>query len=183
MKTNRYRVTPDCLNIIAADENIKLVAYLCPSNILTIGAGHVLLPKFDSDKFNISAAFLTRIIDQCQALRKVTPEAQQLLKITRSQALDMLSEDANRTALFVSSITHVALNQHQFDALVSLVFNIGDGNYATSTLRKRLNSGDYAGAAAQFAVWNKGEVDGEKTVLPGLVTRRAAERALFLKPV
>lgn len=73
----------------------------------------------------------------------------------------------------------VAVNQNQFDALVSFTYNCGVGSEAHSTLVRLLNNGDAAGAAAQFLVWD--HVNG--VVDPGLERRRAAERALFLSPV
>jgi hypothetical protein len=75
----------------------------------------------------------------------------------------------------VERLVKVPLNQNQFDALVSFAYNCGEGNLGKSTLLRRLNAGDYKGAAAQFAAWNKG--GGQ--VLKGLVRRRAAEAALF----
>ena len=71
------------------------------------------------------------------------------------------------------------LSQSQFDALVSLVFNIGGGAFRKSTLLQKLNAGDYAGASNEFMRWIKAK----GRVLGGLVTRRAAERALFLSEV
>lgn len=71
----------------------------------------------------------------------------------------------------------VPLSQNQFDALVSLVYNIGETAFSNSTLLKKLNAKDYQGAADQFPRWNKG--GGQ--VLKGLVRRRADERDLFLK--
>lgn len=73
--------------------------------------------------------------------------------------------------------TRVVLNQNQYDALCSLIFNIGVGNYTTSTLRKKLGFNDYVGAANEFPRWNKA---GGKEV-QGLISRRAKERDLFLK--
>jgi lysozyme len=73
----------------------------------------------------------------------------------------------------------VPLNQNQFDALTSFVYNCGPGALQGSTLLKLLNQGNYQGAAAQFSRWNKA---GGK-VWPGLVRRRAAEASLFLEPV
>jgi lysozyme len=61
----------------------------------------------------------------------------------------------------------VPLTQNQFDALVSLVFNIGGGAFRKSTLLKKLNAGDIQGAADQFLVWNKGTVNGKRVVLRG----------------
>lgn len=76
----------------------------------------------------------------------------------------------------VLKIVRVKLNQNQFDALVSLAYNVGSRVLSTSTLLKKLNAGDYAGAADQFLRWNK---SGSK-VMPGLTRRREAERELFL---
>lgn len=79
----------------------------------------------------------------------------------------------------VSRLVTVEINQNEFDALVSFSYNVGLGALQKSSLLKKLNAGDRAGAAAAFGLWNKG---GGK-VLNGLVARRAREAALFLKPV
>lgn len=76
----------------------------------------------------------------------------------------------------VSKLVKVKLAQGQFDALVSFAYNLGARALSTSTLLKRLNAGDYRGAADEFLRWNKA---GGK-VLAGLTRRREAERALFL---
>ncbi|MGM8528511.1 lysozyme [Enterobacter asburiae] len=76
----------------------------------------------------------------------------------------------------VSRLVKVRLTQGQFDALVSFTYNLGSKSLSTSTLLRKLNAGDYAGAADEFLRWNKA---GGK-VLNGLTRRREAERALFL---
>ena len=76
----------------------------------------------------------------------------------------------------VSRLVKVGLTQGQFDALVSFTYNLGARSLSTSTLLRKLNAGDYAGAADEFLCWNKA---GGK-VLNGLTRRREAERALFL---
>lgn len=76
----------------------------------------------------------------------------------------------------VSRLVKVGLTQGQFDALVSFTYNLGVRSLSTSTLLRKLNTGDYAGAAEEFLRWNKA---GDK-VLNGLTRRREAERALFL---
>ena len=76
----------------------------------------------------------------------------------------------------VSRLVKVGLTQEQFDALVSFTYNLGSRSLSTSTLLRKLNAGDYAGAADEFLRWNKA---GGK-VLNGLTRRREAERALFL---
>ena len=76
----------------------------------------------------------------------------------------------------VSRLVKVGLTQGQFDALVSFTYNLGARSLSTSTLLRKLNAGDYAGAADEFLRWNKA---GGK-ILNGLIRRREAERALFL---
>ena len=76
----------------------------------------------------------------------------------------------------VSRLVKVGLTQGQFDAMVSFTYNLGARSLSTSTLLRKLNAGDYAGAADEFLRWNKA---GGK-VLNGLTRRREAERALFL---
>ena len=76
----------------------------------------------------------------------------------------------------VSKLVKVKLTQGQFDALISFAYNLGARALSTSTLLKKLNAGDYRGAADEFLKWNKA---GGK-VLAGLTRRREAERALFL---
>ena len=95
---------------------------------------------------------------------------------TAEQADEYLADDLLAAEAGVSSSVLVDINQNQFDALVSFVFNVGGGNFHSSTLRRLLNNGDYQGAADQFLVWNKQAGQ----VLPGLTNRRTAERAFFL---
>lgn len=76
----------------------------------------------------------------------------------------------------VSRLVKVGLTQGQFDALVAFTYNLGARSLSTSTLLRKLNAGDYTGAAAEFMSWNKA---GGKA-LKGLTRRREAERALFL---
>ena len=76
----------------------------------------------------------------------------------------------------VTRLVKVGLSQGQFDALVSFTYNLGARSLSTSTLLRKLNAGDYAGAADEFLRWNKA---GGK-VLNGLTRRREAERDLFL---
>ena len=79
----------------------------------------------------------------------------------------------------VTQAVKVPLNQNQFDALVSFAYNVGVGALKQSTALRKLNVGDYAGAADALTMWTK--CNGK--VLAGLVRRRKEERALFLTPV
>lgn len=99
--------------------------------------------------------------------------------ITQTQAEILLKRDVSSFEDGVSRLIRVPVNQNQFDALVSLAYNIGLRAFGSSTLLKRLNAKDYRTASAQFLVWNK---SGGR-VISGLVNRRKQERALFDKPV
>jgi lysozyme len=96
--------------------------------------------------------------------------------ITEGEADILLALDVQEAERAVSSYVDVDINQNQFDALVSFVYNLGAGNFKSSTLLKKLNQGDYLGAANEFHRWNKA---GGK-VLRGLVRRREAEANLFI---
>jgi lysozyme len=98
------------------------------------------------------------------------------LRIDQTQAARMLADDLSNVEYKVETAVHVRLNQHQFDALVSWTYNCGIGNLKTSTLLGKLNAGDYLGCAEEFPKWDRAGAD----VLPGLVARRAAERAMFV---
>ena len=95
--------------------------------------------------------------------------------ITEAQAHEMLVEELDEYESYINDLVTVGLNQNQFDAMVSWVYNLGGGNLRASTLLKVLNSGDYAGVPAQIMRWNKA---GGK-VLEGLTRRRQAEADLF----
>lgn len=82
----------------------------------------------------------------------------------------------------VQRLLKLHANPYQLGAMVSLAYNIGLGGFAKSTVLRAHNSGDYASAARAFNLWNKARVNGVLTVLPGLVSRRASEAALYLKP-
>lgn len=97
---------------------------------------------------------------------------------TQAQADARFAADLARFAANVSTLVGKApTTQAQFDALVSFAYNVGygDGGLKTSTLLRLHKAGDYAGAAAQFARWNKQK----GKVLNGLTTRRAAEAAMY----
>lgn len=99
--------------------------------------------------------------------------------VTPVQAEALLAADTAIADAAVSRLVRVALSQNQHNALVSLVFNIGVGAFENSTLLRRLNSGDYRGAADEFRRWiySGGVID------HALVDRRAVERELFLRDV
>lgn len=94
---------------------------------------------------------------------------------TEEQALEWLREDCSEAESCVNRFVRVPMTQNEFDALVSLTFNIGCGAFKGSTLLKLLNNADFDGAAAQFPRWNKQA--GKE--LAGLTRRRNDERRMF----
>lgn len=97
---------------------------------------------------------------------------------TKEEGMTILRRDLRRYSNAVDRLVKVPLNANQYGALTSFTYNLGEGNFGSSTLLKKLNAGDYVGAANEFKRWNKA---GGK-VLAGLTRRRAAEAALFSTP-
>jgi len=97
--------------------------------------------------------------------------------ISREDALMELEFHVNEVVVpELNDMLEVAVTQNQFDALVSFAYNVGIHQLASSTLLKLTNAGDVAGAAKQFARWNKSS----GRVMAGLVRRRATEAQLFV---
>jgi lysozyme len=98
---------------------------------------------------------------------------------TAEEAEAALRREIAKFEAVVNRLVTASINQNEFDAMVSLAYNIGAAAFERSSVLKRLNKGNRAGAAQAFEMWNKGG----GRVLPGLVSRRKREAALFLKPV
>jgi lysozyme len=94
---------------------------------------------------------------------------------TAEQADTWLKEDCQLAESTIRTAVKQPLNQGQYDALVSFIFNLGSGNFLKSTLLKKLNAGDYVGMADEFGRW----INVNGIPLPGLTRRRAAEKAMF----
>lgn len=100
--------------------------------------------------------------------------------LSEQQASALLAADTANAAAVIKRYVTVPLNVNQTSALLSFVYNVGEGQFRTSTLLKKLNAGDYAGAANQFAVWNKTHSGGVLVVSPALIARRVTEKSTFL---
>jgi GH24 family phage-related lysozyme (muramidase) len=157
-------------------EGCRNKPYLCPAHIWTIGYGHVLyqeqirLPMAhkEEDKFK----------NPLPVLRKQYPLKQEDNRVWSKEEINSLfdTDVATFERGVLRLVPTVAGKQGAFDALVSFAFNAGLGNLQRSQIRIKANRGDWQGAADALMDWTKG---GGK-VLPGLVKRREAERALFL---
>ena len=103
------------------------------------------------------------------------PEVCAGLTWTQVKADTQLLIDEQSAVNNVNNLVQVSLNQQEFDALVDFVFNCGGGNFKSSTLLKKLNAGDFAGAALEFAKWDHAGAE----VVSGLLRRRQEETNEF----
>lgn len=150
------KISDDCINIIKQFEGFRASPYLCRAGKPTIGYGATFYPNGK-------------------------PVTLKDAPISEPQALDMLRSMASDFAKSVAAMLRREVTQSQFDAMVSFAYNVGLGTFKTSTLLRKVNGGDTQGAANEFGKWVNVTVNGKKTRLAGLVNRRNAERALFLK--
>lgn len=108
-------------------------------------------------------------------------EKDTLKRITEDQGRELLRRDTLIASNAVKRLVKVPLTQNQFDALVSFVYNVGEGAFSKSTLLRQLNAKNYAAAANQFPIWNKMTTPaGTKVVVAALDKRRANEQLLFM---
>lgn len=99
--------------------------------------------------------------------------------ISIDTGLQVLATDLKKAEQTIKKYVKVSLSQSQFDALVSFIFNVGGGNFASSTLLKKLNAGDYADVPTQMMRW----CHSQGKVLPVLLKRRRLEGLMFSTPV
>lgn len=156
------QASPAAYALIREFEGLELKAYCCSAGVLTIGYGHT---------------------------KGVKPG----MAITLGRAEELLRQDVANCEREVSALLRVGVTQNQFDALVSFVFNLGATALRSSTMLRRINNGEPAsvldefgeeqGVAAEFKKWVMATNPKTKQLvkLPGLVSRRAAEAALFAK--
>ncbi|BAY85654.1 putative lysozyme [Calothrix parasitica NIES-267] len=147
------QISNNGLKFIADHEGMILHLYNDPANHATIGVGHLVhhgpINGSESDEFKGG--------------------------ITKERAMEILRSDVNTAESTVNKLVKVPLNQNQFDALVSFVFNIGETQFASSTLLSKLNQRDYDSVPSELNRW----VHGSGKKLPGLINRRRDEGNLF----
>jgi len=139
---------------ITKHEGLRLKPYLCPAKIPTIGYGNTYY--LDGKKVTL--------LDK---------------DITKQEAFEMFKEIANRFAKRVDTLVTSNINQNQFNALVSFAYNVGTGNFSSSTLLKKVNKNpNDLTIKAEFLRWNK--ANGK--VINGLTNRRIEEADLYFLP-
>ena len=157
------KVSDAAIRMIKHHEGVRLRPYRCPALLWSVGVGHVINPTHAAVKYED---------------RKNLPIPDGWdRQLSMGEVDAILAQDLARFEHGVARLCPAAVNhQGQFDALVSLSFNIGLGNTQRSSIRMRYNRGDIEGAADAFLMWTKAA----GRVLPGLVKRRQDERAMFL---
>ena len=96
--------------------------------------------------------------------------------ITEQQAVELLLRDVLDCEGVINRLVTKTLNQGQFDACISFIFNLGAGNFQRSTLLRKINQGDFVGASREFSRW----IYSNGKILNGLKKRREEEKQLFL---
>lgn len=122
--------------------------YMCPGGEWTIGWGHAIFDELELTYFNAG--------------------------IDEQIAESLMYQDLNKAEASLDQLCDAPLTDLQRAALVSFIFNIGHGNFAASTLLRRLNEGDIEAAPTELSRW----VHAEGKVLEGLIRRRQAEIAM-----
>lgn len=141
------------IDLIKRFEGFVPNAYLCPAGVWTIGYG------------TTSAAGLV--------------DVRKGMTITQEQADEWLVYALDKYEGSVLRHLKRTPNENQFSAMVSLCYNIGEGNFKGSTVLREFNDGNFIAAASAFRMWNKAA----GKILPGLIRRREVEAQLFSKPV
>ncbi len=139
------KVTQDCVDLIKHFEGFRSKPYLCPANYLTIGIGHLITKN---EKFD---------------------------EITEEEGDELLRKDLTKSEYSVLRFITVPLEDCQFNALVSFVFNLGGGALQRSILRQKVNRGEHDNVPDEFRKWIF--AGGRK--LKGLVRRRKTEAVLY----
>lgn len=139
-------ITEKGIELIKHFEGFSPTPYICIAGFKTIGFGHLITRN---ESFS---------------------------EITEGKAENLLLVDVNNSEKSVLRLIRVPLEDNQFDALVDFCFNLGGGSLQSSTLRAKLNRGEYEEASEEFPKWCYAR--GRK--LKGLFLRRMVEKALFL---
>lgn len=153
--TTNLQILPATINLVKQYEGFRSSAYIDTSGLPVIGYGQ------------------TRVNGRTVRMGQY---------ITQAEADAALEQELYQIKRLVLSYVKVDLNPHQLGALTSLVYNAGARVVTNSTLVRKLNAGDYVGAAQEFPRWNKANSGGQLVVFPGLTKRRLDEKKLFLTP-
>ena len=154
-------LSQDGVRLIKRFEGVKYTPYRCPAKLWTVGVGSLMYPE----QLQMS---ITERMKYC-----LKPE--HFRQFTEEEVDELFTRDVRRFERGVERLITAPLTQGQFDSLVSFGFNLGLGALQRSTLRQKINRGNYESASGEFTRW----VRAGGKVLRGLVLRRQAEQAMF----
>ena len=150
--SSSYKIPDSLYQFMQQVEDLKLISYQDPAKVWTVGVGHT------------------------------GPEVKPGMVITHEQAKNYLQQDLQTSIDCIVEYVLPDLNENQFHALISFVFNIGVGAFINSGVLTQLNLKNFPAALARLKQWNKATVGGKKVILKGLQNRRQKEIDLFLTP-
>lgn len=146
-------ISNNCVSIVKEFEGFRSKPYKCSAGVPTIGYGSTFYLNGEKVSMNDS-------------------------EITKEFATELLLKTLSDFSQYVDKLIKVELNQNQFDAVVSLTYNIGVGAFSKSTLLKLINVNNLTEASNEFIRWNK--ANGK--IVNGLTIRRKKEQKLFDNP-
>jgi lysozyme len=165
------RTSPLGLKLIEAFEHDKLIGYKCPAGVPTISRG-ITGPALQEAGLVINYVG-GRVSDEVFIGGRITQaESDRLYR-------ELIDFFENKVERLLGRAIVEKLEPHQFDALVSLAWNIGLGSFAKSTLLRKIKAGQFDAVPQQFMPWNKATVKGVRKEMAGLTRRRRAEAALW----
>lgn len=148
------KTSQKAIELLIKLEGIERTIYKCPAGYPTIGVGHKLTQReIIGEKFKHG--------------------------ITRDEVLELLEADLAPREAALLRMVHTPLTQNQFDALMLLIFNIGEAAFAKSSVLIYLNAGNLDMVPPSILMWNKITVGGKKVISKGLAHRREQEVALW----
>lgn len=146
-------------------------------------AGSALLAELRNDEGTRYLPYrdIAGVLTVCQG--HTGPDIVPNKRYTKAECDDLLVKNTERHGRAVLRCTRVPLNQNQYDAFTRFTFNVGPNAFCGSTLVKKLNRGDYAGACRELLRWDKARVNGKLRSVYGLTLRRRSEYQQCITPV
>lgn len=152
----------------------KLLAYGFTAAVALSG-GYLIAPN----EGKVNSTYLDPINIKTSCYGHTGPELKLGQKFTDEQCLDQLAKDLSTHDKQMMNLVRVPLTDYQHAAFLSFTYNVGVGNFKSSTMLRKLNSKDYEGACEELSKW----VYAKKKILPGLVKRREAEKEMCLNGI
>lgn len=157
------KTSENCVKMMHMYEGVRNTPYRCPAALWTIGIGHVMYPEQARLNFENRKSYQLKTEDN--------------RTFTDNEIDELFKNDLLRFELGVLRLAPNLFNhQNKFDACISFSYNVGLGNFQSSTLRQKILREEWEAAAKEFLKWTRSA----GRILPGLVKRRQSEAELFM---